>query len=89
MPKTFKRQKVIGKYIVDFCCDSEKVVIELDGYQHYEGDALIKDSERDAYLKSLGYRVIRYTNVDLHEKFDEICCDILKHVNLLDWALGF
>lgn len=83
LPKTFYRQKVIGNYIVDFCCAVEKVVIELDGSQHYEEQGIIKDKQRDDYLKSQGYCVLRYTNIQIHERFDEVCIDILKHVNLL------
>ena len=82
LPKTFNRQKVIGKYVVDFYCASEKLVVELDGFQHYEGEGLINDIERDAYLKDQGLVVLRYTNFEVNEKFNDVCNDILKHIGL-------
>ena len=56
----FRRQHAIGHYIVDFCTVKEKLVIELDGSQHL--DQVEYDTERTAYLESLGYRVIRFWN---------------------------
>ena len=85
LPKNFNRQKIIGEYVVDFCCPSEKIVIELDGFQHYEGEGLKKDIERDAYLTSLGFVVLRYTNIDIHERFDDVCADILRNIGLENW----
>ena len=82
LPLTFNRQKVMGNYVVDFCCTSKKIIIELDGFQHYEEKGLIKDAERDAFLNEQGYRVLRYTNAEIHEKFDDVCCDILKNLDL-------
>ena len=81
LPITINRQKVIGKYVVDFYCASAKIVIELDGSQHYEEEAQSKDKERDAYLNSLGLEVLRYSNYDLNKHFDGVCNDILKHIN--------
>ena len=49
-PVKFSRQKVMGNYIVDFYCAEAKLVIELDGSQHYEPDAAKKDAERTAFL---------------------------------------
>ncbi|MDW5415591.1 DUF559 domain-containing protein [Iodobacter sp. CM08] len=56
----FRRQQVIGRYIVDFACMQVKVIIELDGSQH--ASAASNDAERDACLKSQGYRVLRVWN---------------------------
>ncbi|MBO5091125.1 MAG: endonuclease domain-containing protein [Clostridia bacterium] len=81
LPVTINRQKVIGKYVVDFYCASAKIVIELDGFQHYEEDAYQKDKERDGYLNSLGIKVLRYSNYDLNRRFEEVCADILKHID--------
>ena len=81
LPVTINRQKVIGKYVVDFYCASAKIVIELDGSQHYEEKAQFKDKERDAFLRSLGLKVLRYSNYDLNKHFDGVCNDILKHIN--------
>ena len=56
----FRRQQVIGPFIVDFVCLSAKLVVELDGSQHAE--AVAYDTERDAWLNSEGYRVLRVWN---------------------------
>ena len=80
LPVTVNRQKVIGNYIVDFCCSSAGVIIELDGSQHYEEAGKAKDKIRDDFLKSLGYKVLRYSNLDVNTRFDSVCEDILNHI---------
>ncbi len=63
----FKRQYVIEPYIVDFVCLSKKLIIELDGSQHY--DQLEYDIERTLFLQSKGYKFLRFWNdVILKEK---------------------
>ena len=74
------RQKVIEAYIVDFCIPSAKLVIELDGSQHYEPDSKLYDKHRDDFLRSQGYTVLRYTNLDINSNFDGVCSDILKQI---------
>lgn len=73
------RQKIIGKYIVDFYIAKEKTVIEVDGSQHYEKQGIISDNVRDEYLNSLGIKVLRYSNYDINNNFDSVCGDILKN----------
>ena len=80
LPVTVNRQKVIGRYIVDFYCASAKTVIELDGSQHFEDAALEADQERDAYLSSLGLTVLRYTNLQVNRNFKEVCEDVCRHI---------
>ena len=80
VPVVVHRQKVLGRYIVDFFCASPKVVIELDGSQHYDIDGIINDFERDNFLKSLGIKVLRYSNLDINNHFEEVCEDILNHL---------
>lgn len=72
----FVRQKVIGKYIVDFYCAKYKLVIEIDGSQHYEERGEEKDKSRDDYLNSLGFTVVRYTNLEVNDNFQNVCKDI-------------
>lgn len=72
----FCRQFVIGNYIVDFYCNSKKLIIELDGGQHYEEDALRYDEERTKYFNELGIRVIRFTNTDIDKRFENVCEEI-------------
>ena len=52
-PIRFSRQKVLGKYIADFYNAKAKLVIELDGSQHYENDNMQKDTERTDFLKKI------------------------------------
>jgi len=81
LPITVNRQKVIGNYIVDFYIASCKIVIELDGSQHYEDKGIEKDAVRDKYLESLGIKVLRYSNYDVTLKFRNVCEDILKNID--------
>lgn len=80
LPIMVHRQKVIGNYIVDFYIAEAKLVIELDGSQHYEAEGLQKDAMRDDYMKSMGLRVLRYANCDVMNSFDAVCEDILNHI---------
>ena len=58
----FYRQKPLLAFIVDFYCPKAKLVIELDGSQHFEEEHRAADAERDAALKGLGLRVLRFDN---------------------------
>ena len=80
LPVTVHRQKVLGNYIVDFYIASAKIVIELDGSQHYARAHQEKDAQRDAYLKSIGCQVLRYSNADINFRFREVCDDIWNHL---------
>ena len=81
LPQTFHRQKVIGNYIVDFYCAEAKLVIELDGSQHFEEQGLASDAVRDAYLRSLGLTVLRYPNNAVMQNFAGVSEDILAHLH--------
>ena len=77
----FHRQFVIDRYIVDFYCAEANLIVELDGAQHYEGDAPKYDAERDRFLQDLGYRVLRYTDLELNRNFRGVCEDIWNHIH--------
>ena len=72
-PVKIYKQRIIDKFIVDFYCASAKLVIELDGSQHYEEHGLAYDAERTAVLESLGLHVIRYSNRDIDRNFTAVC----------------
>ena len=72
-PLKFTRQKVLGKYIADFYCASAKLVIELDGSQHYEEKGLEADRERTDFLKSYGIRVLRIPNNAVTKNLRGVC----------------
>ena len=71
-PVKFYKQKVLGKYIVDFYCAKAKLVIELDGSQHFE-DKVIYDEKRTEYLEQYGLTVLRIPNNYANEHFEEMC----------------
>ena len=72
-PVRFLRQKVLGKYIADFYSAEAKMVIELDGSQHYEDDNLEKDAERTAFLEGYGLTIIRIPNNEVSRNFRGVC----------------
>ncbi len=69
----FSRQKVLGKYIADFYSAQAKLVIELDGSQHYEDNQPEKDISRTAYLEQFGLKVIRIPNNYINQNFSGVC----------------
>ena len=82
LPVTVNRQKVLGSYIVDFYCAQAKLVIELDGSQHYDDEGRSSDQTRDQYLQSLGLTVLRFSNYDVAKNFSGVCTEILKCINV-------
>lgn len=72
-PAKFYKQRIIGPYIVDFYCATSKLVIEIDGSQHYEKQSQVYDRERTAYLTDLGLHVVRYSNSDINARFEQVC----------------
>mgnify|MGYP003168995500 FL=1 len=73
LPQTVYRQKIIGNFIVDFYISSCKLVIELDGAQHTEPQAV-------EYLQGIGCRVLRYANNAVDTNFAGVCEDILHNI---------
>jgi len=80
-PIQFKRQYIIGSYIADFYCDRAKLIIELDGEQHFLGNAPEYDAARTAYFESLGILVLRFNNSDIKQEFDAVCRTIMHTVD--------
>ena len=72
-PVRFSRQKMLVKYIADFYSAEARLVIELDGSQHYENDNMEKDAERTDYLKGYGLKVIRIPNNEVSRNFRGVC----------------
>ena len=82
LPITVNRQKNIGNYIVDFYIATKRVVIELDGSQHGTDKNKENDEQRDLELNKLGIKVLRYTNIQISNSFNEVCRDILKNLGI-------
>ena len=72
-PVKIYKQRIIGRFIVDFYCASAKLVIELDGSQHYEPQGLVYDNERSQFLSALGLEVLRFSNRDVDRDFRGVC----------------
>lgn len=73
----FRRQEPIGNYIVDFVCYEKKLIIELDGGQHYQS---ADDKARDVWLKSQGFKVLRFWNNEVLENRDGVVSKISKYL---------
>lgn len=82
LPFTVNRQKNIGDFIVDFFIAEKRVVIEIDGAQHFESDNRDADKHRDDELMKLGITVLRYSNHEINKNFEAVCNDILNRLSL-------
>ena len=76
----FRRQTPVGPYFADFACVKAKLIIEVDGIGHAEPDEIARDAKRTAYLKSLGWRVIRFMNVEVFDETDAVVESIWHHL---------
>ena len=72
-PVKIYKQRIIGRFIVDFYCACAKLVIEVDGSQHYEPQGMTYDAERSAFLSSLDLEVLRFSNRDIDREFHGVC----------------
>ncbi len=77
----FYRQRIIGNYIVDFFCPRAKLVIEVDGGQHYFDKMVLTDIKRDDHLKGIGLKVLRFTDTDVLTNTDAVLDKILEHID--------
>ena len=76
--RKFRRQHGIGKYIVDFYCPSEKLVVELDGHLHFQPGIDEYDLERDRFISNLGITVLRFENQEVWDDLDRVLERIKK-----------
>ena len=74
--RKFRRQHSIGSYIVDFYCASENLIIELDGEVHNHPDQISYDRRRDAFLKKLGFKILRVNN-------ELVFCNVMEVLRLI------
>jgi very-short-patch-repair endonuclease len=80
----FYRQKIIGNCIVDFYCSQAKLVIELDGGQHFSEAGFRRDAERDHYLQAQGLRVLRFSDSDIFTNTDGVLNSIVTQMSKKD-----
>ena len=85
----FHRQRIIGNYIVDFYCPKLKLIIEIDGYQHFYEENKEYDSKRTEYFEKIGFYVLRFENTEVKKDFENVryiinnvCESLEKGINL-------
>jgi very-short-patch-repair endonuclease len=78
----FYRQKPLGLYIVDFHAPAAKLVVEVNGSQHFEEAGQVKDRQRDAYLESKGQKVLRFDNLQVLKETEAVRETILGVVGV-------
>jgi very-short-patch-repair endonuclease len=76
----FYRQRIIVNYIVDFYCPKVKLVIEVDGWQHYHGKTKATDLKRDEYLKQIGIKVLRFSDTDVLTNISGVVENITNNI---------
>ena len=79
--RKFRRQQSIENYIVDFYCFEEKLVVELDGADHYDVVSQAYDEFRDIQLRTLGLKVLRFENVLIFENIESVLEEIVQQFN--------
>lgn len=81
----FRRQQPLGRYIVDFVCFEQRLVIEVDGGQHL--DAQLADAVRTDWLESQGYRVLRFWNDDVLLRTQLVLAEVFKALTTVSRSL--
>ena len=79
-PVKIYKQRIIGKFIVDFYCAAAKLVIEVDGSQHYDPEKMESDRKRSEVFQKYGLEVIRFSNREVNQYFDSVCESIHRTV---------
>ena len=77
----FRRQEPIGNYIVDFVCIEKGLIVEIDGSQHCLEKTRKYDKERDANLKELGFKILRFSNLDVLRSVESVLSVIWDEVH--------
>ena len=77
----FYRQMVIGNYIVDFCSPALKLVIEVDGSQHYTDEGIAADKIRENYLQDCSFKVLSYNDYEVLTNIEGVIENILVNLN--------
>ena len=79
-PVKFYKQRIIESFIVDFYCADARLVIELDGSQHYTEQGKAYDEERSQILREYGLKVLRFSNREVEQQFDAVCEKIHQEI---------
>ena len=76
----FRRQFIIGDFIVDFACLEKKLVVEVDGLYHFTDEQIEEDRKRTYHISQLGFRVIRFTNEEIMTDINKVITNIKKNL---------
>ena len=76
----FYRQKPLGPFVVDFFCPAARLVVEVDGGQHFTEEGAVSDAERDVYLAGMELTVLRFSNHDVLASLNDVLDEISRHV---------
>jgi very-short-patch-repair endonuclease len=74
----FYRQRVLGRYIVDFYCHQKRLIVEADGSGHFTEEQSVYDAMRTQWLEASNYRVLRFTNAEITEKTQHVLDEIYR-----------
>ena len=81
--RQFYRQKIIGNYITDFYCPKSKLIIEIDGGQHYSEQEKKKDKIRDDYMSKIGLKVLRFSDNEIFKNLEDVIDKIYEFLGIL------
>jgi len=81
-PVRFYKQRIILSFIADFYCSEAKLIIELDGAQHFTAQGLAYDKERSILFSQFGLKVLRFSNHQIDTEFDAVCKEINKEIKM-------
>jgi len=79
----FRRQCPVSRYIADFCCKDLRLIVEVDGDVHETKEQIAHDLNRDAYLRSLDYEVLRFSNEQILRHIEEVLAEITQTLHRL------
>lgn len=79
-PVKFVRQRPIGSYVADFYCSDAKLIVEIDGSQHYTDEGKKHDDNRTYVINQYGVEVLRFSNYDVDTNFQGVCYEIDRYV---------
>ena len=78
--RQFYRQKILGNYIVDFYCPSARLIVQVDGSQHYTMEGMTRDKDQDNFMRELNLRVLRFSLVEVITNIEGVVSEILDHL---------
>ncbi len=76
----FRKQAPIGRYVVDFVCHHARLIVEIDGDSHYSEGGMARDAVRTAFLVGEGYRLLRFTNLEVMENEEAVYLAVIEAI---------